>query len=408
MRGAALALGALAVAGIVVLGVIWIPHGTSPPRLQLTLTKPYGGTIVGDGIECGTGGSDCNAEFREGERVELDTRADKGYAFTAFTGPCAPSGRVIINKALTCGAKFDRDDLPPPAATFPLTIEKPSGGTILVEPDIICGALQTMCSAKMAVGSHVKLNVQPEPGFVFLNFTNDCAPEGETTMSQARTCGATFGPAAPPRPPTPPPNVAARKTEGPRVSIEVPDKSGSTGAGQSTPGQNPAASSQGQQTPTSAQINPINPNPGPANQAVATSGSAPTNTGPVAAPITPEDHAKNEIQQLVKRYCDESQTLQPVRIKALYPQADLATMKDRFREYKSLQCTVAAPPEFERLDAREAGFAQVKFGMKQVIQMKSGGAPQTVETIVTMTVSRMDLQSPWLIDRLLHAPKPKP
>ena len=47
-------------------------------------------------------------------------------------------------------------------------------------------------------------------------------------------------------------------------------------------------------------------------------------------------------------------------------------------------------------------------GMKQVIQMKSGGAPQTVETIVTMTVSRMDLQSPWLIDRLLHAPKPKP
>ena len=46
--------------------------------------------------------------------------------------------------------------------------------------------------------------------------------------------------------------------------------------------------------------------------------------------------------------------------------------------------------------------------MKQVIQMKSNGAPQAVETIVTMVVSRTDLRSDWLIDRVQHEPKPKP
>ena len=58
--------------------------------------------------------------------------------------------------------------------------------------------------------------------------------------------------------------------------------------------------------------------------------------------------------------------------------------------------------------ARPAGGAQIKFGMKQVIQMKSSGAPQAVETIVTMVVSRTDLRSDWLIDRVQHEPKPKP
>jgi hypothetical protein len=148
---------------------------------------------------------------------------------------------------------------------------------------------------------------------------------------------------------------------------------------------------------------------------VATGGGVPTIGGvpvdpskPPAPPISAEDHAKIEIQQLVKDYCSEYETLQPARIQRLFPQVNQPLLKDRFREYKSLRCTVSAPAEFDRLDASPAGLAQVKFGMKQVIQMKSGGAPETVETIVTMLVSRMDLRSPWLIDRLKHEPKPKP
>ncbi len=119
------------------------------------------------------------------------------------------------------------------------------------------------------------------------------------------------------------------------------------------------------------------------------------------------EHAKEEIQQLVKEYCAELQTLKPDRIRRLFHLDNERELKARFREYKSLKCTVAAPPEYDRLDAGPAGGAQLKFGMKQVIEMRSGGAPKTLETIVTMLVSRKDFQSPWRIDRVDHAEKPK-
>jgi hypothetical protein len=83
--------------------------------------------------------------------------------------------------------------------------------------------------------------------------------------------------------------------------------------------------------------------------------------------------------------------------------------KERFKEYKSLKCTLAAEPlQFPALDAKEeAGVGRVKFGMKQVIEMRSGGAPKSYETDVTMFVSRKNFQTPWLIDRVVHEEKPK-
>jgi len=408
MRGALFAVGAIAVAGIVVLAVIWLLNRPSATQLQLTLTKPTGGTIVGNGFNCGTDGDECTASFAEGIRVELDPRADKDFAFNGFTGPCAPSGRVVIREALTCGAKFERADLPPPAATFPLTIKKPTGGTILVEPDIICGALQTMCSANVTAGSRIKLTPEAEPGFTFNKFTDDCFPDGETTMSQARTCGATFVQATPPKSPSPPPtSVVRRKTDEAILPIGEPDKGAATVGAQPPSSQTTRLPTQGPQTTTPAQ-GPANGGPTVTQTPGAAVAGPQTVQGPVAGPISEEEHAKLEIQQLVKQYCEESQTLQPARIKVLFPQADEATMKTRFKEYKSLQCTVTAPPEFDRLDARDAGFAQVKFGMKQVIQMKSGGAPKAIETTVTMVVSRMGRLSPWRIDRLEHVAKPTP
>ena len=57
--------------------------------------------------------------------------------------------------------------------------------------------------------------------------------------------------------------------------------------------------------------------------------------------------------------------------------------------------------------AEAGGVAKLKFGMKQVIEMESGGAPKDYETIVTMVVSRKNFQSPWLIDRVTLEEKPK-
>jgi Divergent InlB B-repeat domain len=415
-RGALFAVAAIAVAAIVVLGVIWLGRVMWPTTQLLTLTKPSGGTIAGGGLECGTGGSDCSAAFREGERVELVGRADEGYAFSGFTGPCAPSGRILMSEARTCGATFERASVQITPVTWPLTITKPSGGTVMLAPDIVCGALQSMCSTNVAGGAHIKLDVQAEPGFAFLHFTGDCAPEGETTMTQARTCGATFGPAPAQGPPSPPPPTREARKSGPPPVVIVPPDNGRPASAPSQPSPGAAPTSSGTNQPVSGGGQPTQPGQGvSAGGGVATGGGVPTIGGvpvdpskPPAPPISAEDHAKIEIQQLVKDYCSEYETLQPARIQRLFPQVNQPLLKDRFREYKSLRCTVSAPAEFDRLDASPAGVAQVKFGMKQVIQMKSGGAPETVETIVTMLVSRMDLRSPWLIDRLKHEPKPKP
>jgi hypothetical protein len=92
----------------------------------------------------------------------------------------------------------------------------------------------------------------------------------------------------------------------------------------------------------------------------------------------------------------------------LFPRLDERALQEQFRQYRSLKCSVKLPPDYDRLDAGAAGSAQVKFEMKQVIQARSGGAPKVNETIVTMVVSRMNFQSPWLIDRIQAELKPPP
>ena len=131
-----------------------------------------------------------------------------------------------------------------------------------------------------------------------------------------------------------------------------------------------------------------------------------TEKPPVAA-ITPEDHARIQIEQLAKNYCAALETLQPDRLRKLYPQLDVAAYRESFRQYRSLKCTLAGPLEFDRLDASPTGGAQFKVAMRQEIRMHSGGAPGVVETIATFVVSRMSNSSPWLIDRLQVIPKPK-
>src|SRR4029453_18924740 len=123
-------------------------------------------------------------------------------------------------------------------------------------------------------------------------------------------------------------------------------------------------------------------------------------TKPAPPPISPEDHAKAEIKDLVNRYSSAYETLKAENIEKLFPQIRQTTLKEQFRQYKSLKCSITAPPEYDRLDASAAGGPQNKFGMKHVITMQSGGAPKTQELIVTMVLSRTEFQSPWVIDRV--------
>jgi hypothetical protein len=388
-RGIVVAVAAVAAAALILIAGIAAVRWLWPSGQTLTLTKPSGGTILGPGLECGSHGSDCAVTRATGDAVELIAQADDGYVFSGFTGDCAPAGRISMTEAHKCGATFDKVTAAAPAVTFPLTINKPTGGTIIGAGGILCGTLGNNCAANVPNGQPVTLHFEADAGYTFLAFTGECDANGDTTMTSAKTCGATFTQTS-----TPVARGISTAEPRPRPKPREPVESAPPVKPAAPPPQAPA---------------PVTPAPPPiAAPPQPETAQTPLNTDkPAEAPISAEQHATNEIQQLVTNYCASLETLQADRVKKLWPLAPMSTLRDQFRQYKSLRCTITSPPKFDRLDARAAGGAQVKFGMKQEIQRRSGGAPIVQETIVTLVASRTDFQSPWLIDRVRHDPKPK-
>jgi hypothetical protein len=389
MRGAALVVVAVVAAALLLaLGVAAV-RWMWPAGQQLTLTRPTGGTIVGPGIECGTKGNDCATTRPTGEAVELEPRADSGYVFSGFTGDCAPVGRIAMSGPRKCGARFDAVAAPPASVTFPLTINKPVGGTIAGEPNILCGTLDNVCSANIAAGTPVTMRFQADTNFTFQAFTGDCAPSGELTMNGAKTCGGIFMP-------TPGATVVNRDTTAPPPVIKRPPPKRTDEVTATQPA-SPAVQPPVQPPPVVVQQPPV---PAQVQPSVA---------GPAKDPITEEQHAKDEITRVVTNYCLELQKLKPDGLKPFFSQLNERALREQFRDYKSLKCAITEKPEFELLTINPtgSGSAQVKVGLKQTIEMRTGGAPQVKETIVRLIMSRLDRQSAWLIDRINAEEKPK-
>jgi len=397
-RGALLAVATVVLGALVVWGLFLAVRWVWPAGQVLTIAKPSGGTITGPGIRCGTGGSQCSTTVATGEPIELATDADKGFVWTGYTGDCAPAGRTSMNGPKTCGATFgpvvDGGSTP---VTFRLTVTKPEGGTVVVSGGILCGTTGSTCSADIPTGVPVSLKAEADDGYSFDQFNGDCPATGEMTMTSAKTCGAVFIRSAAPinrGPVVPPVASSTRRTSGP------PPASNSSG-----PAAQPGTSNPQPQSGTGQTSQPGTPGQTPPPVV-----TPPPPTGPggaAQAPKSAEDHAKEEIGQMVKNYCASLDTLKPDKIRQFFHLDNERELKERFKEYKSLKCTLTGQPEYDRLDASGAGAAQFKVGMKQVVEMRSGGAPKAIETIVTVVVSRKDFQSEWRIDRLRHDEKPK-
>jgi serine/threonine protein kinase len=82
---------------------------SAAPVFRLTVVQPTGGTIVGNGIQCGTMGQDCQVEQAEGTVIKLKGLADPDFTFKGFSGECARSGEAIMNQARRCGGVFMKD-----------------------------------------------------------------------------------------------------------------------------------------------------------------------------------------------------------------------------------------------------------------------------------------------------------
>jgi serine/threonine protein kinase len=372
----------IAVAVILVLfGVFRLMGGFGPQRLQLTITKPTGGTISAKGIKCGTLGSDCSITPANGEPVELEVQPDAGFVFAGYTGDCAPAGRTLMLAARTCGATFSKVATPAAAVVQPLTITPPTGGTLL-SAGIECGTMGSDCTEDVPDGQPVTLRALADNGYTFLRFTGDCAPAGESLMTKPRNCGATFV------------QNQAAKNEAAKAPIPAPIQ---------RPVRKPVGGASAPDLPP-----PPMPTPPAGAQPGAAAGgqpAAPLGPGsyPAPPPISPEDQAKKDIQAALKSYCGAYVAMDPLAIRKVYP--SVLAIEEKLRQIKSVECTFTSPPEFQELDP-EGGTATVEVGVKQAFDMKVGGT-QKQETIATMKLARPQARGAWRIDSMVHRPKPK-
>jgi hypothetical protein len=389
-------LAAAGVASLVVLaGIVMVVirlSGWWASGRTLTITRPTGGTILAKSITCGTLGSDCLATLANGETIELQAQADPDFVFSGYLGDCAPAGRTTMTAARTCGATFT--PVPKGAAASvsrALTITPPKGGTVMAA-GITCGSLGTVCQTEYPNGTEVKLNVQADPEFTFSRYTGACAPDGRTVMTEARTCGATF------------------------IPMVAGSPGGGGGAGSGLPTRKPRGGASEAPPPPSS-LPP--PPPGviaggatgdkPGSESVAPPPTnAPSNvppTGvlvPVPPPPDPVVTAKAAIEDVIKQYCAAHDLLDLKALRVVYPKAQ-ESMRRQFDDYKTMECTLASPPEFSELDA-VGGSATVQVGIKQVVKYKIG-KDAVVNWATTLMLVRPEPRGKWFIDDAINKPR---
>jgi len=284
-----------------------------------------------------------------------------------------------------------------PSTTWTMTIYRPEHGTVFVEgTSITCGSRGDKCAAELEDGFPVVLRQEPDATYQFLRYTGQCGDNGEVNMTKPLACSATFQKA-----------VAANDKPAPAAPLPPgPPRPLNPGGTRGTPAPPTAAQDHGNAAPGgSPDKSPkpdIEPPPPPP------SGGPPVVAGGTAAPLrAAEEYAKDDITLLVKNYCSAIESRKPALMKKIYPLAPERKLKEQYGDYDWIKCAPGPLQDFDPAAAVRNNVEQIQFVMKQKLKAKSGGAPKDAEFDVTMTVSRRNANSDWLIDRADVVPKPK-
>ncbi len=389
-------------------------------ELALTVTKPKGGTISAEGINCGSAASDCSTTLKKGATVEFHIEADKGFRFSGFTGDCAPAGRTVMNSPRTCGATFE-EDVPVTGGNSPvelLTIAPPSGGTVVAE-GIKCGSQGKECSTNRPRGSHLKLAPWADKGFTFQGFTGDCTQSGEAHMIAPRTCGAMFVAAGA----TSNLGTGGRSGAGSRGSAGGSDvASGGTAKGGTTTGAPPSGG--GSSTAGGGSTGGVTPGGSAGRASGGTGGATGGDPGSGTAPPPPKsvddkdaeliappkpppppamaDIAKKEIDQLLERYRSAYEARNFEGVQRAFPNVQGA-IRDQFKQIKSLKYDFTGAPKYVQLDAFN-GTAVVEIGSTQTTEMPTGKRPP-ITFVETIDLQKRGADGQWVINSVRRAQK---
>jgi serine/threonine protein kinase len=393
----------LLVGGAALIVMLWRGSPGGDTGELLTISRPANGTIVGDGINCGTRGADCTERVSAEGTVSLQLVPDEGYAASGYTDDCAPIGRVRMSGPRTCGATFVRipeSTAPVPAgARHTLTIYATEGGVVRVGSDD-CRETRAGCSHPQPAGQMVDLEAQADRGFTFERFTGACDVDGRVLMDGPKTCGASFvrnsGPGVVTRnqPPiqTPPPSTVKKS---PPVTGEKPGLSKTPNVAPPPP------------PSTSAQPNPTNAatgNPPGTGEGVP---PAPPGTeggvGPAPPPpppvVAPEVQARNEITAVLERYRLANETLKLDEIRKVHPTVHPG-VAEQFRGIESLRYQYMGEPKFIDLQLGK-GRAVLEVPTRRISELR-GGSKRPIETIATITLTKVNAENRWLISNIIH------
>ena len=144
-------------------------------KYTLTITKPTGGNIISDagGINCGSKGATCKAEFEKDTEVTLTAKVDTGYALGAWQGGCVKTGieetcQLTMTTDKTVGKVF-------PIIKHTLKITPPICGTVTNGDTINCGIGGSDCSAEFNKGTEVMLMATADADYTVGAWGGDCS-----------------------------------------------------------------------------------------------------------------------------------------------------------------------------------------------------------------------------------------